>query len=283
MTDGGVIPPDIDLNAIDLYFKRSLDRKIANATGHASKFHPFGLNYSVLSRRMNNHFIDGKLRVQQLATPILNRIPRLGVMLGASRINISYLEDFENLPVFPEENRILYMTRAFQIEPGRFDSDEHRLNEFRAACIRRCKSEFGRHFKGGFAMEDYSMKHYADLVLPEISTSFRHSFLSSIQESSICIATTGLYGSIGWKMAEYLAASKAIVSEPLQYEVPGRFEDGRNYYAFTDTDGLASNIAKLIENTSLRNQMMVDNFLYYRQNVHPASVVLNSLLTILNS
>lgn len=41
-----------------------------------------------------------------------------------------------------------------------------------------------------------------------------------VKESDICITTTGLHRSIGWKFAEYIAASKAIVTEKLNYS-PG--------------------------------------------------------------
>ena len=47
------------------------------------------------------------------------------------------------------------------------------------------------------------------------------------------MASTGLHGSTGWKLAEYVAAGRAIVTEPLRYTLPGGFEEGKNYKTYT--------------------------------------------------
>ena len=104
-----------------------------------------------------------------------------------------------------------------------------------------------------------------------------------VKESSICIATMGLHESIGWKFAEYVSASKAIVSEELHYEVPGDFQSGRNYLTFKTPEECVDQIDKLVKDEDYRYQMMVNNFNYYHQYVRPDRLVLNSLITILKS
>lgn len=95
---------------------------------------------------------------------------------------------------------------------------------------------------------------------------------------NICIATTGLFGSIGWKFAEYVAGSRAIISEPLNYSIPGNFTNGVNYYDFLNKDDLLNNIQTLLSNKDIVKNMMYNNFLYYNQYVKPENLVLNTLL-----
>ena len=61
-------------------------------------------------------------------------------------------------------------------------------------------------------------------------------FLNIVKSSDICIATTGLHKSIGWKFGEYIAASRAIITEPLYYEIPGELKRGSNYLEFRNVE-----------------------------------------------
>ena len=74
----------------------------------------------------------------------------------------------------------------------------------------------------------------------------------------------GLHGSTGWKFAEYLAASKAIVSETLRYESAGDLREGTHYLAFDDADGCVRQVEKLLD-TNVRGTMMRANHAYAEQ------------------
>lgn len=95
------------------------------------------------------------------------------------------------------------------------------------------------------------------------------------------MATTGLHGSIGWKLAEYVAFSKAIVSEQLIYDVPGPFAAGRNYIEFTSPEECLNGALRLIEDMALRKQVMQSNADYYRDYLRPDALVRNALKTAL--
>jgi hypothetical protein len=95
------------------------------------------------------------------------------------------------------------------------------------------------------------------------------------------VATTGLHGSTGWKLAEYVAFAKAIVSERLVYEVPGAFAPGRNYIEFTSPEECLNGAVRLIEDGALRQQLMQNNAAYYRDYLRPDALVRNALQTAL--
>jgi len=81
----------------------------------------------------------------------------------------------------------------------------------------------------------------------------------------------------GWKMAEYVAFSKAILSERLVYETPGSFAPGKNYIEFTSPEECLNGAVRLIEDVALRQQLMRSNAAYYRDYLRPDALVRNAL------
>jgi hypothetical protein len=179
----------------------------------------------------------------------------------------------------------LFLTRVWDPEKAPSEAGRelrHRLNKTRTECIEACKKEYGDRFTGGLFMEYYAKEHYPSLAMPSSFTS-KSSYLQSVKEHSICISTTGLSNSIGWKLGEYVAASRAIISEPLHYELPGNFEKEKNYFEFQTPDELLKIIADLQANPDKIFETMKHNYYYYNSFVKPEKLVLNSLLTVLNN
>jgi hypothetical protein len=95
------------------------------------------------------------------------------------------------------------------------------------------------------------------------------------------VATLGLNNSNGWKLGEYVALSKAIVTEPLRYLVPGNFAKEQNYLEFTAPEELVESAARLFDNKDLRFAMMTNNYTYYQAYLKPDVLILNSLSIVL--
>jgi hypothetical protein len=87
----------------------------------------------------------------------------------------------------------------------------------------------------------------------------------------------GVHESIGWKTAEYVAASKAIVNEELKYTVTGSFEKGKNYLEFTSVDDCLAAVERLVLDSAFRNEMKKRNREYYDEYLHPKKLIENSL------
>jgi hypothetical protein len=98
-----------------------------------------------------------------------------------------------------------------------------------------------------------------------------------MRSHAICVATTGLHGSIGWKLAEYVAFSKAIITEKLVYTVPGDFGPGRNYIEFASPEDCAAAAMRLVEDRGLRERLMLNNVAYYRAYLRPDALVGNAM------
>ena len=182
-----------------------------------------------------------------------------------------------------QEPRVLFMARAWDPDndpvglSAEGKAEREYLNEMRARCIAMLKKELGRYFYGGFMRTHYAVDHFKGLLLENIYISGKKSYISMLHDYPICIATTGLHGSIGWKMGEYVSFSKSIVSERLTYVVPGDFEKDRNYLEF-DTPALClEQTMKLVEDKRCRQQMMEANWDYYHMHLSPDKLILRTL------
>jgi hypothetical protein len=250
------------------YFKRSFTPSLQSFNQDLS-IHPFGFNF-YLSH--NNPF-------------------RNSVMQMILKYRIS-MKDFESTPAFyfkkskinKTKKRVIFFTRLWdpRIEKNINKQELDTLNNTRISIIETCKREFSNYFIGGLEHSAFSKKMAAGLVAPRKYTA-RKNYLSMVNDSSIAIATTGLHGSIGWKMAEYVALGKAIISEPLNFELPGNFSNKDNFLEFTDTQSLCEQIEKLLSSPSQTKQIQENNFIYGKKYMQPAQQIYSSLVLALNS
>jgi hypothetical protein len=271
-----------ELEDCDFYFKRSyLPAAVASLEVHQrGKVLPLGLNYRVLPDSRDIFALRRGLS-----------------MTGVSRASFSALKHaFDTRNRFGFQPRLSHMEAAPDLEASpnvlflvaAYDpyDDPHRsqekiddricINETRACCIRLLKEALGPRFTGGFTRSRFTLERYGDLVVPPDSTS-QQSYLRTLRAFPICVASTGLHGSTGWKFAEYIAFAKAVLSEPLVYDLPGGFASGRNYIEFTSPQECVAGAVRLIEDSTLRRQIMRTNATYYRDYLRPDSLVKNAL------
>ena len=152
-----------------------------------------------------------------------------------------------------------------------------RINETRASCLESLKREFGDDFLGGFERTDYAARNYGGLLLQDGELSSKENYIKLLGAYPICVTTTGLHGSIGWKMGEYVAFSKAIVSERLTYETPGDFGEGRNYLGFDTAEGCVDAVRELISDAGLRQKIINNNHNYYLKYLKPDVAIKRTL------
>lgn len=253
----------------DVILKRSFS-SVKNSLifgGFQAKIHPLGFNCQVLCP----------------GSPLIGIHSRTDFL--KSRINgeICYVSDYEAKMTRVSANpRILFIPRLWDpAEPAvRTDPKLVRqweeINEMRILLVRKLRSTFPEQFTGGIQDSPYAQKLCPDLILPKRVTGKRI-YLHRMKHSEICIASTGLHQSAGWKFAEYLAAGRAIVSEPLFYEVPGPFQAGENYLPYTSADGCIAQIEALLTHPERILQMGQLNRAYYDAWLRPDRLVEKAL------
>jgi len=259
----------------DFYFKRSYSPIILDYRPANTKIFPLGLNYNF------SPSIKKILPAEERLKSLLAKI------LYFRRLKSKFLfpfGDFENLPIPNKKSNILFMTRLWNPKDIKSDAEKEKwkiLNDMRVECIRRCRENYGDTFFGGLQDDEFSRSIAPDLILPNEITRKRN-YINLVRKSNICIASTGLHKSIGWKFGEYVSLSRSIVSEPLHYELPGNFEEGINYLAFKGSDELVQKIDRLLSDKNYMVKMMTKNFDYYTLYLKPETLVLRSLLIVLH-
>jgi hypothetical protein len=178
--------------------------------------------------------------------------------------------------------RALFMTRTFDPHDRVDRSDEKRaerdaLNDARAELIRALRAELGSRFYGGFVHTPHAAQRYPDVLAPEKARGTKGGYIAHLRAFPVCIATTGIHDSIGWKFAEYVAFAKAIVCEPLRYRATGDLAPDRHYLEYRAIDECVASVARLFEDHALRASLMSNNAAYYEHYLRPDRLVMNTI------
>lgn len=244
----------------DFYFKRSFSEKHNNELGldFVQKMYPLGFNYHVSCKKHPLDKPEWKEQIKRLCGIESNRW---------SSTYFSY-DKFEEIPQYKDGIfKVLFSTRLW---------GETELDEMRIEIIRALKTNKDIQFIGGITDSPLARNLAPDLVVSRDFTE-RRNYLTLLHDSDICIASTGLHESIGWKTGEYVASAKAIVSEKLHYQVPGGFEKEKNYLEFSTAEECVESVKSLIDNPGKLYQMKQTNQAYYSRYLRPDVLVKNTL------
>lgn len=249
---------------VDYYFKRSYQPS-SIAKPFKKQVFPLGLNYAVYPAEFD------AFEHERLATLVKMHGPEFRF---TAQPPPSFADDVEP--------KALFITRVWDPldNPARSiekNDERRRLNETRVSCIERLRQEFGNRFLGGLVHNEYAIENYKHALLADNEISEKENYLNLLRLYPVCIQTTGLHGSIGWKMGEYVAFSRAIVSEKLNYEVPGSFSPGQHYLEFKDPEECVQQVGRLLSDSALRKMMMENNADYYSNYLRPDSMIRRTL------
>jgi hypothetical protein len=281
MIDGYNAPPQMFeriLESMDFYFKRSYARSENARLRHGEKIAPYGLTYVVSTAA-------GVFK-KMAATESLQARLRKTVNHLLGRHRSLHVEAFENPPQRNKPPRTLFLTRVWDPQGERGEpaewfvgttlgAERQSLNDVRVGCIRALRDHYGSAFTGGLMPTSFARRRYPDCIARSVSTA-RHRFLRTMHDCDICVSTTGLHRSNPFKLAEYVAASKAIVSEPLHYGVP-EFAEARNYVTFQSPEECVAQVQALIDEPERIDAMQAANQHYYRDRLRPDRAVQRTL------
>lgn len=255
---------------VDCYFKRSYAQSgIPDSV--KSRVFPLGFNYELYSDQIDS------FEQQRLSS----FRPQLNHPADKPRFRPT-VEQMQALPNCRLERGLVFITRVWDPydHPDRSEekiADRIRINETRVRCIELLRKEFGDCCLGGLVCTDYAERNYPHALLADNQVSAKKNYVELLKRYPVCVATTGLHGSIGWKMGEYVAFSRAIVSERLNYKVPGYFEPGQNFLEFDEPNQCVNAVHELLSNAGLRDDMMRKNYEYYFSYLRPDAMIRRTL------
>ena len=279
MSDGGGIHKEA-IERIDFCFKRSFSKERVKALGVEAKVFPLGLNYAVAPDRVDFFGFRRALRHAKGIHRVTGALYALKCYRSSKHLRVNQLQAPPN---FEAPARIIFLTTTY--DPGRSKTDQKKketdhINRTRAECIRALRREFGDRFLGGISFNAGIKKGYEDCLIPDKAFTRRDNYIRILKHYPICVATTGLHGSIGWKFGEYVALSKAILSEKLLYAAPG-LQPGKNFLEFATPAQCVEEAQRLMTDRDLRAQIMLNNAYYYMEYLKPDVMIMKSILTAL--
>jgi hypothetical protein len=185
----------------DVYAKRNVNP--LHISPLQRKIIPFGLSLPFHSRR-------GILAALAAVLPTLPRASKARLREVYRYLATPHWKAFEHSPEQPVDPMILYQARVW--DPQDAPADEL-INEQRTGLLRTLRREFGKRVVGGVVPGAFARRYCPDLITDQPC---RHpQYVRWAKKPLIGIYFRGLFHSIAFKMAEFLAASKCIVSEPI--------------------------------------------------------------------
>lgn len=145
------------------------------------------------------------------------------------------------------------------------------VNRLRAAFIRACKSTVSN-FEGGLlAKPQYQeFRIYKDVLAGKY---FKPSeYLHKVKKSAVAFNTPAAWGCLGWKLGEFLALGKAIISTPLLNEMPFPFEHGKHVHFVHAEKDIKCAVEKVVNDRLYRQQLEQGARAYFDKYLSPEAV-----------
>jgi hypothetical protein len=149
---------------------------------------------------------------------------------------------------------------------------ESLTNDYRATFIKKCKTNKKISFEGGFAARTDGNNFGFDRFVYSKRISLAK-YLKNIKRSALVFNTPAVLSCHGWKLAEFLALGKAIISTPHINILPQELVEGTNILYAANKDEIADRIELLIANVNLKRNLETNSRLYFDEYLSPKRVI----------
>jgi hypothetical protein len=146
------------------------------------------------------------------------------------------------------------------------------VNELRARFMRMTKASDQVQFEGGFVFSDHGqMSGHDDLLHRRVS--YRR-WLQQTRCSAAVLNTPGVSGCLGWKLGEYLALGKAIISTPIERRLPADLEHGTHIHIVDGSeDSMREAIQRITRDGRYRLRLEINSRAYFDRYVDPRAAI----------
>lgn len=144
-------------------------------------------------------------------------------------------------------------------------------NEYRSYFFRAAQAQPGIRFEGGFVSRPNSPPGYDSLLGRKYTLA---EYLERTKHSAVVFNTPALHGCHGWKLGEFLALGKAIISTPLSRELPAPLVHGEHIHFVEPTIEAISEAIRMIRNDDgYRHHLETNARSYYDTYLTPQTVI----------
>jgi hypothetical protein len=146
-------------------------------------------------------------------------------------------------------------------------------NEYRALFIESCRSLAGVTFEGGFHTSQSRPvpERFASYIVPKHSLL---DYLEKTKSSALVFNTPAVWSCHGFKLAEFLALGKAIISTPLARELPAPLVHGQHiHYVDGSLESIRAAVHLLLTDRNYRKHLEQNAYDYYLSFLSPKCVI----------
>lgn len=146
-------------------------------------------------------------------------------------------------------------------------------NNQRLAFLKACTANKNIEFEGGL-LADENHPNYATFKPFVFARPYSlKSYLKKTKSSAIVFNTPAVHDCLGWKLAEFLALGKPIISTPLTYPLPKILTHGEEYHLVEKIEDLDDAIKMLIDNPEYAKRLQKNAERYFTAYVAPERVI----------
>ena len=174
-------------------------------------------------------------------------------------------------PVEVDEQYVFFCSTFWYNEPGTGTRNDDTTNRYRVNFIRACRSIESLSFEGGLVPHRGSnVEKYPDVV----SAGYSHAdYIRNTKRSIVAFNTPALWDCHGWKLGEFLAMGKAIISTPLSNNLPAPLEHGAHiHYVDGSEESIRDAVTYIAENQRYRKKLEGGAKAYWEQWGKPSAV-----------
>lgn len=176
------------------------------------------------------------------------------------------IEDYEEACTIENEDYVFFMSTLWDHQECIDFTNPLRYRYMKAA-KRNIKK-----FEGGFVATDSNKEYYkySDMI----TSTFLNpaAYLEKVKKSIFVFNTPAVHNCHGWKLGEFLAMGKAIISTPLSNMLPSPLVSGKNIVIVRSEDEVDITI-KMLKDVEFREKLKRNSKKYYNTYASPQVVV----------
>jgi glycosyltransferase involved in cell wall biosynthesis len=168
-------------------------------------------------------------------------------------------------PGSSDASYVFFVSWAWKQHPG--------PNHSRARYMRACRAIRNIRFEGGFAPRRQNDIPGIEDLTAERMYPFRE-WMERTKRSCIAFNTPAVHDCLGWKLGEFLALGKAILSLPLTRALPKPLNHGEHvHYVADDQDAIEDAARRLLSDEPYRSSLERAARRYYLEELAPERVI----------
>lgn len=150
-------------------------------------------------------------------------------------------------------------------------------NEARKKFIQACKKIDHCTFEGGFfALPNHlNYQKFKEFTFSKSYSIFN--YIKKTKRSEVVFNTPAVHNCHGWKLAEFLAMGKPIISKKLSHELPVNLMHNKNIHFISDDKEIENAIRTILENQNYKQLLATNAKNYFLEYMTPEAVIISVL------